>query len=387
MKTYFRRNLEQELTDALSRAPVVAILGPRQCGKSTLAKECLKQKDSIYLDLQNRVDRNKLSEPELFVELYRDKLICLDEIQLMPEFFRFLRSEVDANRTSGRFLILGSASRELIKQSSESLAGRIAYLQLTPLLINEIEEPANWQTHWIRGGFPDSFLSRSESASLAWRNDFIQTFLNRDIPSLGFNIPASLMERLWRLLAHYHGQTINYSKLANCLDITTASVKKYLFLLEQTYMIRLLQPMEVNIKKRIIKAPKVYLRDSGILHKLLDIESFDQLLSNPHIGSSWEGYCIEHIINKLSGWRPSFLRTTNGAEVDLVMEKGSQTLFFEFKMSKAPKLQRGFMELKNDINPRHSWVISPVDSPYPLKNGVTVSSLFDIIENKNLGSI
>ncbi len=371
MHGYYDRNLELGLAEAMARSPVVAILGPRQCGKSTLAKHFLANLDSIYLDLQSRTDRNKLNEPELFIGQHRDKLICLDEIQLLPDFFSFLRSEVDADRRPGRFLILGSASRDLIRQSSETLAGRIAYLSLSPFLLNEVGGEARWHELWTRGGFPESLLASDNATSLAWRIDFIQTFLERDIPQLGFNIPATVMGRLWRLLAHYHGQTINYSKLAGAMDLSTQTLKKYLLLLEQTYMVRLLQPTETNLKKRLTKAPKVYLRDSGILHALLDVDDFDHLLAHPSMGSSWEGFCIEHVVAKLPDWRPSFLRTSNGAEVDLVMQKAHRTLFFEFKSSKAPKLQRGFSELMDNLRPEQAWVLAPVDEAYPLKPKVT----------------
>ncbi len=384
MHDYYKRALESDLKEATDRSPVVAILGPRQCGKSTLAKHFLKGRDSIYLDLQNRVDRNKLNEPELFIEQYRNKLVCLDEIQLLPDFFSFLRSEVDADRRPGRFLILGSASRDLIRQSSESLAGRIAYLPLAPFLLNEISGKDQWRELWTRGGFPESLLAKGESASSAWRKDFIQTFLERDIPLLGFNIPAAIMGRLWRLLAHYHGQTINYSKLAGAMELSVLTLKKYLMLLEQTYMVRLLQPTETNLKKRLIRAPKIYLRDSGILHTLLDVDDFDHLLAHPAMGTSWEGFCIEHVIAKLPDWRPSFLRTSNGAEVDLVMQKAQRTLFFEFKSSKMPKLQRGFSELMDNLQPEQAWVLAPIDDSFPLKQNVTAMHPAEFMQQEGI---
>ena len=360
------------MSKAINRSPVVAILGPRQCGKSTLAKHFLDGRDAIYLDLQNRADRNKLNEPELFIEQHRDKLICLDEIQLLPDFFSFLRSEIDADRRPGRFLILGSASRDLIRQSSETLAGRIAFLSLAPFLLDEIEGETDWRELWSRGGFPESLLAEENADSLAWRTDFIQTFLERDIPQLGFNIPATVMGRLWQLLAHYHGQTINYSKLAAAMDLSVRTLKKYLMLLEQTYMVRLLLPTEANLKKRLVRAPKIYLRDSGILHALLGVDDFDHLLAHPVMGASWEGFCIEHVVARLPDWHPSFLRTGNGAEVDLVMQKAQRTLFFEFKSSKAPRLRRGFSELMENLRPEQAWVLAPVDDAYPLKKNTTV---------------
>ena len=249
MHGYIQRKKEKKLRSALSRSPAVAILGPRQSGKSTTAKRFLKDTPSVYLDLQDRVDRNKLSEPELFFDRYRDKLICLDEIQLLPEFFSVLRSEIDKDRRPGRFLILGSASRDLIKQSTESLAGRIAYIDLTPFIVKEIANITNWSDTWLRGGFPESILAGNDMDSFDWRLDFIRTFMERDIPNLGFNIPVPIIERLWMLLAHYNGQTINYHKLATAADISIPTLKKYLAILEQTYMIRLLPPAETNLKK------------------------------------------------------------------------------------------------------------------------------------------
>ena len=240
MHDYIPRFIEKELNRALSRSPAVAILGPRQCGKTTTAKLLLKRISSVYLDLQDRVDRNKLSEPELFFDAYRDTLICLDEIQLLPDFFSILRSEIDKDRRPGRFLILGSASRDLIKQSSESLAGRISYIDLTPFFLKEVTGRVSWRNLWIRGGFPESVLAENDEDSFDWRLDFIRTFMERDIPTMGFNIPTPVIERLWILLAHYHGQTINHNKLAAAADISIPTLKKYLAILKQTYMVRLL---------------------------------------------------------------------------------------------------------------------------------------------------
>jgi len=380
MYGYIERSLHRNLLLAINRAPVVAILGPRQCGKSTLAKHFLERTDSIYLDLQNRADRNKLNEPELFMEQYSDRLICLDEIQRLPEFFSFLRSEIDADRRPGRFLILGSASRDLIRQSSETLAGRIAYLSLSPFRLPEVQPISPWQELWLRGGFPDSLLAVDEPTSIAWRDDFIRTFLERDIPALGFNISTPIIEKLWRLLAHYHGKTINYSKLAGAIDLSIPTLKKYLSILEQTYMIRQLPPCEVNLKKRLVRAPKLYVRDSGLLHSLLEINRFDHLLAHPSMGASWEGFCIEHILSKLPDWRASFLRTGNGAEVDLVMQRAERTLFFEFKCSKAPKFPRGTSELMENMHPEKTWMVAPVDDTYSLKPGVTATPLAEIMK-------
>ncbi len=370
MHGYIQRGKEGKLRKALSRSPAVAILGPRQSGKSTTAEMLIKDIPSVYLDLQDRTHRNKLSEPELFFDRYRDKLICLDEIQRLPEFFSILRSEIDKDRRPGRFLILGSASRDLIRQSTESLAGRIAYVDLPPFTVKEVAQTTPWSDTWLRGGFPESNLAGNDEDSFDWRRDFIRTFMERDIPNLGFKIPVPVMERLWLLLAHYHGQTINYHKLAGAADISIPTLKKYLALLEQTYMVRLLPPAETNLKKRMIKSPKIYLRDSGILHALLDIEPFDALLANPMAGPSWEGFVIENIITEHDRWKPSFIRTSNGAEIDLLMERAGQHHLFECKLSKAPKPSRGFYELVNAIQPKTAWVVAPVDEAYEVKKGI-----------------
>lgn len=350
-----------------------------------MAKEFLKAVDSVYLDLQARADLNKLSEPELFLDQHRSRLVCLDEIQRAPGFFGTLRSEIDQDRRPGRFLILGSASRDLIRQSNETLAGRIAYLELPTFLFPEVATQTTLENLWSRGGFPESLLASDDPDSAGWRRDFVQTFLERDIPGLGFQVPAPVMSRLWRLLAHYHGQTVNYSKLAVASDLTIPTLKKYLGLLEQTYMIRLLQPFATNLKKRLVKAPKLYLRDSGLLHSLLDIETYDSLLSNPVVGASWEGLGIEHIIAGLPRWRPSYIRSSNGAEVDLVMEQGGTFQFFEFKASKAPKASRGFHQLVRDLNPLKAMLIAPIEESYSVSDDLRAAGIpddFDVLASE-----
>ena len=385
MHGYVHRLIEEKLHRSLGRSPAVAILGPRQCGKSTTAKILLENIPSVYFDLQDRVDRNKLAEPELFFDRHRDKLICLDEIQRLPEFFSILRSEIDKDRRAGRFLILGSASRDLIKQSTESLAGRISYTDLTPFLLKEVSDISAWADLWLRGGFPESVLAADDPDSFDWRLDFIQTFMERDIPNLGFNIPIPVIERLWLLLAHYHGQTVNYHKLAGAADISIPTLKKYLAILEQTYMVRLLPPAAANLKKRLVKSPKIYLRDSGILHSLLNIEKYDDLLGNPIAGASWEGFVIENIIAQYDRWKPSFLRTSNGAEIDLLMERAGRHHLFECKLSKAPKPSRGFHELVDSMQPESAWVIAPVDEPFEIKKGIFVCSPKHLDINRKVG--
>jgi uncharacterized protein len=379
---YVPRQAQDRVTDGLRRSPAVAILGPRQCGKSTLARRVLSDLDAVFLDLQDRADLNKLHEPELFFERHRGQLVCLDEIQRTPDLFSVLRSEIDRDRRPGRFLVLGSASRDLIRQTNETLAGRIAYVELTPFVVPEVSGVLDWETHWLRGGFPPSALADDDADSFDWRTDFVRTFLERDIPSLGFSIPAPTMDRLWRLLAHFHGQLVNHSKIAEAVGLSVATLKKHLALLEQTYMIRLLVPHEPNTKKRLVKSPKVYLRDPGILHALLGIESYDQLLAHPQCGASWEGFAIECIVAGMPRHAPTFLRTSNGAELDLVMERAGKLEVFEFKLSKSPRPSRGFFELVRELAPKRSWVVAPVDEPYAYADGVEVASPAHILGKK-----
>lgn len=380
MHGYWTRKIEEEVNSALGRAPVVALLGPRQCGKSTLALHLIAGRPAVYLDLQNRSDRNKLHEPELFLDRHADELVCLDEIQQVPDLFPVLRSVVDQHRRPGRFLVLGSASRDLIRQSSETLAGRIAYLELTPFQLREVMPDVKLADHWNRGGFPESCLAGDADSSVAWRRDFIRTFLERDIPDLGpAGVPISRIETLWRLIAHLHGQTVNFGMMAESIDVSVPTVKNYLSLLEQTFMIRLLPPLEANLRKRLVKSPKLYIRDTGLLHSLLDLDTLDDVQGHPVWGPSWEGYVIENLCTAFPRHRASFVRTGNGAEADLVLQRGGKTLLFECKASKAPKPSRGLHHLIQDIRPVHSYLVAPVDESYPYSEGVTVARLGELV--------
>ena len=373
MHGYFSREAGATLAKALARAPAALLLGPRQCGKSTLARQLLAQRDdAVILDLQDRADRARLQEPELFFEAHRHQLVCLDEIQLLPEFFSLLRAEIDRDRRPGRFLLLGSASGPLLRQSHESLAGRIAQVELTPLLLKEVAQAIGWQQLWLRGGFPESLLAAADEDSLDWREDFIRTFLGRDIASLELGLPLPLMERLWRLLAHSQGQTLNASRLAGLLDLRSTRLKQLLAVLEQTFMLRLLPPLEANLSKRLVRSPKLYLRDSGLLHNLLGIETYDDLLAHPQAGESWEGFVIEQLIAAHPRWRPYFLRTGNGAELDLVLERGQRWRVFEIKLSKAPRVSRGFHELVGQLQPERAELIAPVDQAFEARPGIWV---------------
>lgn len=376
MHGYNERFLEKNIQKALARAPVVALLGPRQCGKTTLAKHLMRGMNSVYLDLQNRGDRNKLNEPELFFERHADQSVCLDEIQWVPDMFPVLRSLVDQDRRPGRFLVLGSASRDLIRQSSETLAGRIAYLELTPFTFHEIRGMRTLYDYWNRGGFPESCLADDDETSADWRRDFIRTFLERDIPNLGpAGIPVARMETLWQLIAHLHGQTLNYSKMAETVDVSVPTLKRYLALLEQTFMIRLLPPFEANLKKRMVKSPKLYIRDSGLLHSLLNLESLDEVQSHPVWGASWEGMVIENLLHAFPKHQAGYIRTGNGAEADLILQRGHERILVECKASKAPRPSRGLHELIGDLHPTRTLLVAPVDEAYPYTEHIQVTPL------------
>jgi predicted AAA+ superfamily ATPase len=382
MRGLISRNLAVEINSRLQHNPVVAILGPRQCGKTTLAGQIIKLiKKSVYLDLENPADLAKLNDPLAFFSLHEDDLICLDEIQRVPELFATLRGVVDERGRNSQFLILGSAGRDLIRQSSESLAGRIAYLDLTPFLLTEIESemPGSLRRLWLRGGFPRSYLSANDDVSFQWRQDFIRTFLERDIGMLGFRMPPARLGRLWKMCAHLHGSLLNASKLADSLGVSSHTIRSYVDLLEHTFMIRVLLPDAPNLKKRLVKSPKIYIRDSGILHALLDIRTHDDLLSHPVVGASFEGYAMENILASATSYETSFYRTGAGAEIDLVLRRGRRVLAFELKSSTVPRVTKGFWNALDDISPDSAFVVAPVRESYPLKNGVMVMPLHDII--------
>ncbi len=378
MHTYINRKIEPDVKKNLRNFPVVAILGPRQCGKSTLAKRIVSFRNkSVYLDLELESDLRKIEDPELFLSQHEDKLVCIDEIQRKPGLFKTLRGVIDRKRRSGRFLILGSASRDLIRQSSESLAGRICCMELTPFLFSEVSHAGrpDIMKLWFRGGFPESFLSGSNQSGSIWRENFIRTFLERDIPQLGFNIPAQTLRRLWTMLAHSHGQVLNSSRLGESIGVSHTTIRSYLDILSHTFMLRIIQPLYANVKKRIIKSSKVYLRDSGILHSLLEIEKKNDLFGHPVFGSSWEGFSIENILSEYPGYNPYFYRTSSGVEIDLVLEKGTKRIAFEFKSSKSPTLSKGFYQAMKDLSIKRAYIVSPVDEEYSLRKNILVAPL------------
>lgn len=370
---YIARNVELDVRKRLSRNPALALLGPRQCGKSTLARHLLKDfADSVYLDAELPSDRNKLRDAEAFLRLHQGRLVCIDEVQRIPDLFPVLRSLIDRSGVNGQYLILGSASRDLIRQSSETLAGRISYLQLAPFSLTEV--PGSMKALWVQGGFPRSFLTDDE-ASYDWRVDFVRSFLERDVPMLKSGIPPESVGRLLTMCAHYHGQFLNLEKLAGSMGVHAGTIRNYLDLLCGAFMMRRLPPFVANVKKRLIKAPKIYIRDSGILHTLLGIASLDDLFAHPVFGDSWEGFVLENILSSIPD-RVSFgyYRTSHGAEMDLVLQVGSKRIGIECKASSAPKVTHGFWNAKEDLELDEAWIVAPVDSVYPYGEGVEVCS-------------
>lgn len=382
MHDFIQRKIEDTILQYLKIFPVVAVLGPRQCGKSTLVKK-LSQNwgSSLFLDLQNDTDLSKLDQPGFFFESNADKIICLDEIQLVPQLFSVLRSVVDQNRQNGKYVLLGSASRDLIQQTSESLAGRIGMVYLSPFTVNELDqfEGFNLNTFWLRGGFPDSYLAESDGFSAVWRENFVRTFIERDIPQLGFQIPALQLKRLMVMCAHNQGQLLNYSKFGESLGLTHPTIRRYIDLLEQTFILRTVLPFETNVKKRLIKSPKVFVRDSGLLHQLLSIPDFNSLLGNPVFGSSWEGVVVENVIVNNPGWNYFFYRTASGDELDLVLEKGNQRIAVECKATTAPKLTKGFYRALEVVKPQQTFVIIPTQVSYEIAPNITVCGLSEFL--------
>ncbi len=376
------RRLHSKLDALLNKNPAVVLIGPRQAGKTTLALEIVSARNALYLDLESPRDLAKLSDIEQFCQANADKLLVLDEVQRLPELFAPLRSIIDQRRRSGQkygqFLLLGSASVELLKQSSESLAGRIALAELFPLDALEIEPTSTAvQSLWLRGGFPESCLAENDTASLDWRWDFIRTYLEKDIPLLGPRIPAETLRRLWTMLAHNQGATLNASNLAAGLGVSGQTIGRYIDLLVDLLLIRRLQPWRSNVGKRLVKTPKVYVRDSGIVHALLGIEDFNSLLGHPVVGGSWEGFVIENILASISERIPrSFYRTSGGAEIDLILEPAaSERWAIEIKLSTAPKVSKGFYSACDDIQATRKILIYSGEDSFPMKDNVEAMGL------------
>lgn len=381
-----KRLIAEKLEKALLKVPAVALLGARQVGKTTLAKAVSEGRASIYLDLESPEDLLKLRDPRSFLHTHSDKLIILDEIQRVPDLFVVLRGVIDENRQAGRqagqFLLLGSASMDLMRQSSESLAGRITYLNMTGLNVPEVgSEQRKLRNLWIRGGFPNSYLADNDEDSMNWLEDLIRTYLERDIPQTGFQIPATRLRRLWTMLAHLQGETVNFSRLASNLEVSGKTIANYIDLLTDLLLVRRVEPWHANVKKRLLKSPRYYVRDSGVLHRLLGIRDYNSLLSNPILGKSWEGFVVENIHSVLPRLAETyFYRTSAGAEIDLVIKMpNSEVWAVEIKHGVAPRLGKHFHQTCEDVGASRKYVVYGGDDEFSIGNGTQMISLHKLL--------
>jgi len=366
----------KQISDATRRSPITALIGPRQSGKTTLARMFAAGRNTVFFDLESQIDLNRLQNPQLMLGSLQN-LVIIDEIQEMPELFRILRVLVDRAENKTRFLILGSASPDLVKNASESLAGRVEFVELSGFGLHETGIDRS-DVVWLRGGFPRSFLAESDEDSMAWREGFIRTFLERDIPQLGITIPSVAMRRFWTMLAHYHGQTWNASELARSMGLTDKTVRSYLDILTGTFMVRQLQPWHENIGKRQVKAPKIYLRDAGILHSLLSLPDLHSLSGHPRVGASWEGFALEQILQIVRPHQAFFWATHTGAELDLFFLYQGRRHGVEFKFSEAPRVTRSMLIALEDLSLDHMWIIYPGRHPFPVRENISVWPLQDI---------
>jgi predicted AAA+ superfamily ATPase len=388
----FDRHLTPVINAALSDYPAVALLGARQVGKTTLARQIGDARSAVYLDIERPSDRQKLTDPEAYLSLHSKSLVILDEVQHMPELFPVLRSLIDegrrAGQTAGRFLLLGSATGELLRQSGESLAGRVAYLELPPLQAPELGEKEQ-NTLWLRGGFPNSLLASSDAKSLDWRQNLISTYLERELPSYGSRLPAQTLRRLWTMLAHLQGGLLDVSQLAKGLLMDAKTVQRYLDMLCDLMLLRKLTPWHSNLGKRLVKSPKVYVRDSGLLHALLGLATHDALLAHPVVGNSWEGFAIETLLNAAPrNAQSGFYRSSNGAEIDLVIDSpGLGLMAIEVKKGPSAKPRRGFYSACEDLRPAHKFLVhSAADAQaFPVGDGVTAVGLRDLAQQLAAG--
>jgi len=381
------RFITQKLRKAIDNNPAVALLGVRQVGKTTTAIELSENYESIYLDLESPEDLLKLSDPTSFLSLHQDKLVILDEIQRAPDLFVILRGLIDKNRRKGKkssqFLLLGSASMDLLRQSSESLAGRISYIQMGGLNMLEVCDDDLLESEikrklWLRGGFPESYLAKDDDIAMSWLENLIRTYLERDVAQMGFRIPATRLRRLWTMLAHLQGEGVNCSQLAASLGVDDGkTVSNYIDILVDLLLVRRLEPYHANVKKRLVKSPRFYICDSGIAHRLLGILDYDSLLSNPVIGKSFEGFVIENILSVIpDGVQSYFYRTAAGAEIDLVLKINSKQIWaIEIKNSISPKITRGFYQACEDIKSTHKFVVYGGQDEFKIKDDITVLSL------------
>jgi predicted AAA+ superfamily ATPase len=379
------RRVTPEVLRLLEHMPAVALLGPRQCGKTTLALAIAAERPAVYLDLESAADRARLSEPVLYLEEHRDELVILDEIHRAPGLFEALRGVIDRGRRegrpAGRFLLLGSAAVDLLAQSGETLAGRIAFVELAPFDLTEVGGSL-LDPLWVRGGFPESLLAADDALSLRWREDFISTYLERDIPQLGPRIPAETLRRLWTMLAHHQGGLLNGAQLARGLGVSAPTIAHYLDLLVDLLLVRRLPPHLPNLGKRLVRSPKVYIRDSGLLHALLGLPDRETILGHPVAGPSWEGMAIENVLAAAGPRaRASFYRTTHGAEIDLVLDwPGGERWAVEVKRSLAPTVERGLHVAAADLEPARVLVAYPGSERYPLGPSIEAIGLADMCE-------
>jgi len=380
-----QRTILSDLSRLVDSFPVVGVIGPRQIGKTFLVHQLKEQltKKSVYLDLELASDVAKLSDPQLYLEQQSDQTVILDEVQRMPGLFPLLRALVDQHRVPGRFILLGSASPELIRDVSESLAGRIAYLEVNPFSIKEMPAEFSQNTIWLRGGFPLSILASTSSKANEWMRFFVKSYIERDLPLLGLQVSPIQIERLWKMLAWLNGQVLTISDVANSLGLSVPTAKRYIDFMENAFLIRRIYPVWTNLKKRLVKAPRVFIRDSGILHHLLGIPDYDQLLAHPAAGHSWEGFVIQQIAAHLPNQiEMLYYRTHNGSEVDLVLNKGlSVVAAIEIKLSDAPTLSRGNTIAFTDLAATANYVITPSSDDYQIRENLRVCSLRSFILN------
>jgi len=380
------RIITDKVRQSLNYQAVVALTGPRQVGKTTLAHQIAQEyTKALYLDMEDQNDRNRLNNPVLFFESMEDHLIILDEIQRVPNLFPTLRAVIDKARRlkkgKGRFLILGSAGIDLINLSGESLAGRISYIEMSPFSPLEVDNNRKaYEKLWLRGGFPDSYLAKNDKESMMLRKDFIRTYLERDVSSFGYRIPSETLERFWTMLSHNQACLLNGSKLGQALGVSTQSITRYIDLLSDLFLIRRLKPYHANIGKRLIKSPKIYIRDSGFVHALLGLESLEQLMGHPVVGMSWEAFVIESLLSLLPWPSPAFFyKTSAGAEIDLLIEHKDQTLWaIEVKRSLSPKVEKGFYQACSDLKPARSFIVYPGEERYPVSHQVEAIGLYDM---------